>query len=440
VSGLTNRLRQVLEAGFGLLHVEGEISNCHRGTTGHAFFTLKDQHAQIRCVMFRSAVRRLKFTLANGLHVIVAGRLAIYDSKGEYQIVCDRAEPQGAGALQLAFVQLKEKLTAEGLFDAGRKRPLPTLPRKVGIVTSLDGAAIRDIVTVLRGRWPGARLVIRPCRVQGESAAGDISYALRAIARVPGVDVVIVGRGGGSIEDLWAFNEERVARAIASCPVPVVSAVGHETDFTIADFVADVRAPTPSAAAALVAHRHEQLCAAVERGHQRLAAALHRRLMLARGRVQALVARPALAGWPGRLAMHGRRLDDLTHELRHALRARQATSATALQHWSRRLAASDLRVRAAAARARIAAARGRLDIAVSTRRHARVRHLGELAARLDSLSPLAVLGRGYALCWDAERDVLLRDADGVSPGVRIRVRLARGSLDAAVTGSTPERS
>jgi exodeoxyribonuclease VII large subunit len=440
VSGLTARLRQVLDAGFGLLHVEGEISNCHRGSTGHVFFTLKDERAQIRCVMFRSAVRQLKFSLTNGLHVVIRGRLTVYEQKGEYQIVCDRAEPQGAGALQLAFVQLKQKLTAEGLFDAARKRPLPVLPRKIGIVTSLDGAAIRDIVTVLRGRWRGASLVVRPCRVQGDAAAGDISRALRAIARVPGVDVVIVGRGGGSIEDLWAFNEEVVARAIVSCPVPVVSAVGHETDFTIADFVADVRAPTPSAAAALVAHRHEQLCSAVDRGRQRLAAALHRRLMLARGRVQSLVARPALAGWPARLALHGRRLDDLSHELRHALRARQAASGTALQQWARRLAACDLRVRSAAARARITAAGNRLDAAVSRRRHARMRQLGELAARLDSLSPLAVLGRGYALCWDAQRNVLLRDAGSVATGAHIRVRLARGELDAAVTGSRPERS
>jgi exodeoxyribonuclease VII large subunit len=440
VSALTARLREVIDAGFGLIHVEGEISNCRTWTTGHMFFTLKDDRAQIRCVMFRSTVRQLKFSLADGLHVTIRGRLAVYEQKGEYQIVCDRAEPQGAGALQLAFVQLKQKLTAEGLFDPARKRPLPVLPRKIGIVTSLDGAAVRDIVTVLRARWAGARLVIRPCRVQGDTAAGDVARALRAIARVPGVDVVIVGRGGGSIEDLWAFNEEVVARAIAACPVPVVSAVGHETDFTIADFVADVRAPTPSAAAALVAHRHEQLCASVDRGRQRLAAALHRRLMLARGRVQGLAARPALAGWPARVALHGRRVDDLGHELRHALRARQSAAIGRLQHWYRRLAACDLRVRTAGARTRIAGARSRLDAAGSARRHARARRLGQRAARLDSLSPLAVLGRGYALCWDAQRDVLLRDAASVATGDRIRVRLARGAVDATVAATTPDRS
>ena len=252
VTELTVRVRDLLEAEFFEVWVEGELSNCRVWNTGHLYFTLKDGASQIKAVIFRSALRYLKFKPADGLRVVARGRVSVYEPKGEYQLVCEHLEPHGLGALQLAFDQLKKRLQAEGLFDAARKRPLPALPRKIGIVTSLDGAAIRDIIKVLRRRYANAHLVIRPARVQGEDAAPEIARALRQIARVPGVDVVIVGRGGGSIEDLWAFNEEVVARAIARVPVPVISAVGHETDVTIADFVADVRAPTPSAAAEIV--------------------------------------------------------------------------------------------------------------------------------------------------------------------------------------------
>ena len=231
--------------------------------------------------MFRSALRTLRFKPQDGLRVVARGRVSVYDPKGEYQIVCEHLEPEGLGALQLAFDQLKQRLSAEGLFDQRRKRPLPALPRKIGIVTSLDGAAVRDIIKVLRRRYPNAHIVIRPTRVQGDGAALDIARAMRAIGKVPGVDVVIVGRGGGSIEDLWAFNEEVVARAIAGCPVPTISAVGHETDVTIADFVADLRAPTPSAAAEMVVARKDDFCARIDRLTQRRrptrdADALHR--------------------------------------------------------------------------------------------------------------------------------------------------------------------
>ena len=248
----------------------GEISNCRLWNTGHLYFTLKDPGAQIKAVMFRSDVRSLKFKPEDGLHVVVRGRISVYEPKGEYQIVCEHMEPHGLGALQLAFDQLKRRLQAEGLFDAARKRPLPSLPRKIGIVTSLDGAAIRDIIKVLGRRYPNAHLVIRPARVQGEGAAADVARGIRDIVKVPGIDVVIVGRGGGSIEDLWAFNEEAVARAIVASPVPVISAVGHEVDVTIADFAADVRAPTPSAAAEMVVARKEDFCTHIERLSDRL--------------------------------------------------------------------------------------------------------------------------------------------------------------------------
>ena len=305
VSQLTSDIRHLLESEFARVTVEGEISNCRPWTTGHVYFTLKDAGAQIRAVMFRSAARGLKFRLEDGQRVIARGRVGVYDVKGEYQIVCDRLEPTGAGALQVAFEQLKRRLDAEGLFATARKRPLPFLPRKIGIVTSLDGAAVRDIVTVLHARYANAHLVIRPARVQGDGAAADVARGLTAIARVPGVDVVIVGRGGGSIEDLWAFNEEVVARAIAACPVPVISAVGHETDFTIADFVADYRAPTPSAAAGAVVGRKDQVCAQVEPAG-RAAGCGDARARAATARPRACADRPA---WLCRLAGTGRRCE-----------------------------------------------------------------------------------------------------------------------------------
>ncbi len=258
VSELSARLKALVERGFGSVLVEGEISNCKQWSSGHLYFTLKDDYAQIRAVMFRTSVRQLKFRPEDGTHVIVRGRLSVYEVKGEYQLVCDSLEPRGLGALQLAFEQLKRRLQAEGLFEAGRKRPLPVLPRRIGVVTSLDGAALRDILRVLTQRHPGARFVIRPARVQGEGAALDLVRALRAIARLPELDVVIIGRGGGSAEDLFAFNDEALARAIAACPVPVISAVGHEIDFTIADFVADVRGLKG-------AERRKRLADAIER-------------------------------------------------------------------------------------------------------------------------------------------------------------------------------
>src|SRR5688572_13908908 len=253
VSDLTASIRGILENAYSEVWVEAEISNCRLWNTGHLYFTLKDPGAQIKAVMFKSDVRSLKFKPEDGLHVIVRGRISVYEPKGEYQIVCERMEPHGLGALQLAFDQMKRRLQADGLFDAARKRALPSLPRKIGIVTSLDGAAIRDIIKVLGRRYPNAHLVIRPARVQGDGAASEVARGIRDIVKVRGIDVVIVGRGGGSVEDLWAFNDEAVARAIAASPVPVISAVGHEVDFTIADFAADVRAATPSVAGELVA-------------------------------------------------------------------------------------------------------------------------------------------------------------------------------------------
>src|SRR6476620_3750550 len=343
VSELTGEIRRMFESGFGDVWVEGEISNCKVWNTGHAYFTLKDETAQIRCVMFRSAVRYLKFSLEDGLHVVARGRLGVYEPKGEYQLQCEHVQPHGLGALQLAFEQLKKKLHAEGLFEQSRKRPLPALPRKIGIVTSLDGAALRDIIKVLRRRHPNAHLVIRPARVQGESAAAEITRGLRAIARVAGVDVVILARGGGSIEDLWAFNEEVVARAIAACPVPVIAAVGHEVDVTIADFVADLRAPTPSAAAELVVSAKEEFFNRIDRLSHRLGSAARADVQKRRAIVHALTSRRGLAGWHARLAMRGRHAAELTYVLRRTASGHVARRDRAYRTLRIRLEARDLR-------------------------------------------------------------------------------------------------
>jgi exodeoxyribonuclease VII large subunit len=415
VSELTAAIRTLLETSFGDLWVEGEISNCRVWNTGHVYFTLKDGDAQIKAVMFRSAVRYLKFKPEDGLHVIARGRLGVYDPKGEYQIVCEHLEPHGLGALQLAFEQLKKKLHAEGLFDRARKRPLPSLPQKIGIVTSLDGAALRDIIKVLRRRHPNAHLVIRPTRVQGDGAAADIADALRSIVKVRGVDVVIVGRGGGSIEDLQAFNQEPVARAIAASPIPVVSAVGHEVDVTIADFVADLRAPTPSAAAEMVVAAKDEFCSRIERLSQRLRTSAHTRL-----------------------AMRGRHAAELTHQLRRVGLAHVARRERVYRTLRLRLEARDLRRHLAGIRAQLTSADGRLTVAAARDRHRADSRLRTLAGRLENLSPLAVLARGYAVCWNADHTAIIRRAATASPGDRVHVTLHQGELDCEVRARTTD--
>jgi exodeoxyribonuclease VII large subunit len=402
------------------------------------YFTLKDASAQIKGVMFRSALRYLRFKPQDGLRVVARARVSVYDPKGEYQIICEHLEPEGLGALQLAFDQLKQRLAAEGLFDPRRKRPLPLLPRKIGVVTSLDGAAVRDIIKVLQRRYPNAHIVIRPTRVQGEGAALDIARAMSAIGKVRGVDVVIVGRGGGSIEDLWAFNEEVVARAIAGCPVPTISAVGHETDVTIADFVADVRAATPSAAAEMVVARKDDVCANVERLAQRVTTAMHGRVHRSQARLRALEARSGYAGFPGRLAMRGRHVAELTHGLNRALRTRLAVGERRFQGLRLKLEALDVRRRFAVLRTRLAAGDGRLQAAVMRQQHEAHERLGKAAARLDSLSPLGVLGRGYAVAWNSDRSEIIRDAATVREGENIHVTLERGELNCVVTNRDTE--
>jgi exodeoxyribonuclease VII large subunit len=432
VSELTANLRELLETSFPEIWVEGELSNAKIWQTGHLYFTLKDGGSQIKGVMFRSALRYLKFKPEDGLHVIVRGRISVYDPKGEYQLVGEHMEPHGFGALQLAFEQLKKKLAAEGLFEASRKRPLPALPRRIGIVTSIDGAALRDIVRVLHRRYPNAHLVIAPSRVQGEDAAGEIVRALRQIVRVSDVDVVIVGRGGGSLEDLWAFNEEKVARAIAASPVPVISAVGHETDFTIADFVADLRAPTPSAAAELVVRRKDDFCGSIDRLGERLDASIRARIRRLESRLHATVARPGFAGQRGRLAMRGRHVAEIASALRHAAAGSIARRTRRHDMLVRALTQFDPRHRLAAVRTRLVARDGHLAKALTARIHGAESRFKGLAARLEGLSPLGVLARGYAVAWDDARTKILRDAAAVGPGERVRVTLQHGELRCVV--------
>ena len=435
VSELTAAIRDQLEGEFASVLVEGELSNAKVWNNGHLYFTLKDDRAQLRGIMFRTQLRYLKFKPADGLRVIARGRISVYEARGEYQITCEYLEPQGHGALQLAFEQLKKRLEAEGLFEEARKRPLPALPRKIGIVTSLDGAAIRDMLKVLARRYHNAQVVIRSTRVQGEGSALDIAQAIRAIARVPDVDVLIVGRGGGSIEDFWAFNEEPVARAIAECPLPVISAVGHESDVTIADFVADRRAPTPSAAAEIVVASRDEFSHRIERMRDRLDAAVLGRIQALSRRVHVASSRPALAGFPTRLALRGRDVTDLTHRLRQTVRARLTTRDRTLAGLRRRLDTFDLGRRLDAIRSGLTAADTRLATTIRRRQDRNEARLREYAGRLETLSPLAVLGRGYAVAWNADRTQALRRAADVKTGDRIRVTLASGELACDVRGT-----
>ena len=435
VSELTAQLKHLVEHEFASVTVEGEISNCRPWSTGHIYFTLKDDFSQIRAVMFRKEARVLKFRAEDGLRVVARGRLSVYHAKGDYQLIVDAMEPHGLGALQAAFEQLKRRLQAEGLFDAARKRLLPVLPRRIGIVTSADGAALRDILRILTSRHPTASVVVRPSRVQGDDAPADLIRGLKAIVKVPGVDVVILGRGGGSAEDLWAFNDEGLARAIAACPVPVVSADGHEIDFTIADFVADLRAATPSNAAELVVDRADNFCARIDRAEERLRAAMRRAASTRTQQADRLALR--LEQWPVKLELRERDRQDLAFRMDRAATASLARAAQRFEGLRRRLEQRNVHRVIGELRARTVTAEHRLLSLASNRRHRSERNLATLAARLDALSPLAVLGRGYAVCWNEAGTGIIRSATTVQPGDRVRVTLAEGELGCRVEERKP---
>lgn len=383
VSELTAELKALLENTFTGVWVEGEISNFKHHTSGHMYFTLKDDRGQLRAVMFRGSNRGLQFRPEDGLAVIVFGNVTIYEPRGEYQVYVEYMEPKGLGALQLAFEQLKTRLEAEGLFDPARKRPIPLLPKKIGLVTSPSGAAIRDILQIIHRRFANVQVLIFPVRVQGEGAAAEIVEGVECLNKRGDLDVLIVARGGGSIEDLWAFNEEVVARAIYASQTPVISAVGHETDFTIADFVADVRAPTPSAAAEIVISRKAELSQRVDDLFSRLVSHMRYRAERSGERLRSL-------------ERHLRLLSPLERVKRQRERLRDGALAlqSSMSH-------------------RLALWRGDLRTA---------------AARLDSLSPLAILARGYSVCRRLPDLSILTRAASVAEGERVEVLLHQGGL------------
>ena len=476
VSELTLRLRDVLEQEFPDVWVEGEISNFRAAQSGHFYFTLKDEKAQLRCVCFRDQVRGLRFRPEDGLKVTVRGGISVYETRGEYQIYVSHVEPVGLGALQLAFEQLTKKLEAEGLFDAERKKPLPVMPRRIGIVSSPQGAAIQDILHVLGRRFPNLHVTLFPVQVQGEGAAEDIVAAIRHFNRVRIVDVLIVARGGGSLEDLWAFNEETVARAIAASEIPIITGIGHETDTTIADFAADLRAPTPSAAAEIVVrtraefHKHIADCTrelvqnvryffsqrkhalrdlAAHRAFRRpgeivriqrqrvdemnacLARDLNRRVATVRRRVNVSSARIASFDLGTRVSMLRLRVERRQGEL-------GAMLDRALTRRRRQYAAAQLKLASVNLRARVSLLRRRLerrtsDFAAHARRYlsGTRRKLEAETVRLEERSPFQLLERGYAIAYDAKGKVL-RSAEQVAEGDVIRVRLARDEISATV--------
>lgn len=429
VSELTARLKTLVESSFVQVLVEGEISNFRRHTSGHWYFTLKDEGAALRCACFRMQNRLIRFAPEDGLSVSARGRLSVYETRGEYQLVVEYLEPVGVGALQLAFEQLKSKLAAEGLFDAERKRPLPLLPRCIGVVTSSTGAAVRDIVRVIRRRNEAVSVLIAPARVQGEGAALEIAHAIKLLSARPEVDVIIVGRGGGSMEDLWCFNDERVARAIVKSRVPIISAVGHETDFTIADFVADLRASTPSAAAELVASAHDEISARIAGLQSDLNRALRYRVLELRSRVSELESSRAFDSVQMKIRNTSQRLDDATHSLESLLRGSVKTRRAGLGDLALRLSAADLRRALIEKRAALSSFAGRLNANVRTKLDQGKERLAVGAGKLTSLSPLAVLARGYAIAFD-ERGRVIKRANDVQSGSRVNVKVSDGSFAA----------
>ncbi len=431
VAQLTRRVKTLLEEGLGPVWVAGEISNWKVAASGHAYFTLKDKESQIDAVMFRGRLSRLRFAPENGLEVVAHGRVSVYERRGNYQIVLDDMQPKGVGALQLAFEQLKKKLEAEGLFDPAHKKPLPVLPCCIGVVTSPTGAAIRDILNVIHRRFAGVHVILYPARVQGKEAAPEIAAGIRALDRW-GVDVMIVGRGGGSMEDLWPFNEEIVVRAVYAAQTPVISAVGHEIDFTLTDFAADLRAPTPSAAAELVVRERAALAEQVALLRRRLETGCRRHLEQARHRVSA-ARRSFVFQRPEELVRQLRQTcDELRLRLEGALANRARAARIRLDHAARALALLSPRRQTAQAKERHAALAQRLVRAGAMIAERKRTGLRPALARLAALNPLAILGRGYAIAWKLPERALVRNAAALARDDTIYVRFGSGAAEALV--------
>jgi exodeoxyribonuclease VII large subunit len=432
VRELVASVRSHIEREYSDAWVEGEISNFRAPDSGHLYFTLKDGNSQIRVVMFRSSARLLRFRPADGLQVIVRGRVTVYEERGELQISAEHIEPKGAGSLQLAFEQLKAKLEAEGLFAPERRKPIPTLPSRIGLVTSAQAAALRDILNVLQRRHHSVNVLIYPAQVQGEAASREVVAGVRFFNQHDNVDVIIVARGGGSAEDLAAFNDETLARTVAASEIPLISAVGHETDFTIVDFVADLRAPTPSAAAELVIRSRQEVEDHAAALHERLSRAMRYRLLMGRQALTELAQHGAFARMMGLIRQRQQKLDDLTHRMevaeRHLLermRRRWELTSAAVRHYDLRRVLSGMRKELESGTAAL------VSVMRNVLLQCRVRS-ERFETALQSLSPLAILERGYALVFDSEGK-LLKDAGSLNIGDEISARLAHGEIRAAVT-------
>jgi exodeoxyribonuclease VII large subunit len=432
VRDLVAAVRSHIEREYSDAWVEGEISNFRAPDSGHLYFTLKDGNAQVRVVMFRSSARLLRFRPADGLQVVVRGRVTVYEERGELQISAEYIEPKGAGSLQLAFEQLKAKLEAEGLFAAERKKPIPTLPSHIGIVTSAQAAALRDILNVLQRRHHSVNVLIYHAQVQGDAASHEVAAGVRFFNQHDNVDVIVIARGGGSAEDLASFNNEALARTVAASEIPVISAVGHETDFTILDFVADLRAPTPSAAAELVIRSRQEVEDHTAALHERLSRAMRYRLLMGRQALTELAQHGAFARMMDLIHQRQQKLDDLTHRLELAQRQlleqmhrRWEMISAAVRHYDLRLVLSGIGKQLDSGTAALVAVMRNVLLQHRVRSE-------RLQTALESLSPLAILERGYALVFDSQGR-LLKDVSGLKLGDEISARLAHGEFQAAVT-------
>lgn len=413
VSEITEMVKSALEVAFPLVWVEGEISNYKKHTSGHVYFTLKDERSALKAVLFKSDARRVPFELTDGQKVVCRGRISVYEARGDYQLYVDLIEPKGKGSLQLAFEQLKQKLQAEGLFDPARKRKLPLRPKKIGLVTSPTGAAIRDILTILKRRYARLHILIYPAKVQGEGAAQEIASGLDYLSERPDIDVIIVSRGGGSIEDLWAFNEETVARAIHRSVKPVISAVGHEVDFTIADFVADVRAPTPSAAAEMVVEKEESFVERIEVLERRLAELLRYNLQEKRATVMELAGHRIFYNFKIKLMNLIQKIDELENRARSKID-------------------SDRR-RFIQVKAAVELCAEKLFNLISREISEKIARYENLYTALNSLSPLSIMKKGYAVCWKNGGLKLVSGAGEIFDGDSVIVSFYRGEFEARVT-------
>jgi len=448
VSEVTRLIKRLLEdSSIADLWVEGEVSNFTRASSGHLYFTLKDANSQIQCVMFRSSADRIRFNLEDGISIILHGKLTVYEPRGNYQIIGTRAEPVGIGALQLAFEQLKQKLEAEGLFDQAHKKPIPLVPERVGVITSPTGAAIRDIINVTGRRFSSISILIHPVTVQGGTAAGEIAAAIERMNAIStemdasadgGLDVLIIGRGGGSVEDLWAFNEEVVARSIYASKIPIISAVGHEIDFTISDFVADYRAPTPSAAAEMVVANRADLVERLSGLNTRIYSQLNTRMQLLNGQLKSIQHRLLSRDGRDKIQSFQQRIDDLLSRTRSVLGNSIERQRSSLESYRGKLAYVGIPVQISQMRKEIANLDQRCTISIQHLLRARADRFGAALAELNALSPLSILQRGYSVCSRYPSKEVIRNSNQVKVGDKVEIKLASGDIICEVERSSAD--